>query len=42
MALALDQCDQGHYTPLPVVRPELPKPAKGKTTNGKPTKGKPT
>jgi hypothetical protein len=42
MALALDQCDQGHYTPLPVVRPELPKPAKGKTTNGKMTNGKPT
>ena len=32
MALAPDQCDQGHYRPLPVVRPGLPKPAKGKTT----------
>ena len=42
MALALDQCDQGHYTPLPVVRPEPPKPAKGKPTNGKTTNGKPT
>jgi hypothetical protein len=42
MALALDQCDQGQYTPLPVVRPELPKPAKGKTTNGKKTNGKKT
>jgi hypothetical protein len=42
MALALDQCDQGHYTPLPVVRPELPKPANGKTTNGKTTDGKTT
>jgi hypothetical protein len=37
MALAPDQCDQGQYRPLPVVRPDLPKPAKGKTTNGKTT-----
>jgi hypothetical protein len=42
MALALDQCDQGHYTPLPVVRPELPKPAEAKPANAKPTNGKPT
>jgi hypothetical protein len=42
MALAPDQCDQGQYRPLPVVRPQLPKPGKGKPTNGKTTNGKTT
>jgi hypothetical protein len=37
MALAPDQCDQGSYRPLPVVRPALPKPSQGKTTDSKPT-----
>jgi hypothetical protein len=37
MALVPDQCDQGQYRPLPVVRPPPPKPAKDKPPNGKTT-----